>query len=174
MNTINQQLDISLRPRNSNIRSKMARGANDYQVQLGTEDPSLDFYNDVQSISNYHNANGWNSGDGEFNNFLGVAYPPCVNLRCKNCKNECKTVKGLKWRKGGKECHKSCVLDAKNSQMDRIRGLSTDDSVKSGVIIEEQATMKSESTGISTTTKVVIGIGVLALLTGIGYLVLKK
>ena len=93
METINQQLNIVPTPRNSNMRSRMARGANDYQVQLGTEDPSLDFYNDISSISNYHNANGWNSAEGEFNNFLGygllfaLAYPPCVNDICRKCKN---------------------------------------------------------------------------------------
>lgn len=174
MRTINQQLNITPTPRNSNMRSRMARGANDYQVQLGTEDPSLDFYNDIQSISNYHNANGWSADSSSYSSFLG-GYPPCVNLRCKNCKNECKTVKGLKWGDGGKECHKSCVLDDKNAQMDRISGITPTPPIPDDTTLTSDNTTGSNSpTGMSTGVKIGIGVGVLLLTIGIIVLVKRK
>lgn len=173
METINQQLNITPTPRNSNMRSKMARGANDYQVQLGTEDPSLDFYNDIQSISNYHNANGWGE-EGEYNNFLGIGYPACIKLDCKNCKNECKTVQGLKWGQGGKECHKSCMLDKKNEQMGRIRGLSSTGAVKSGEIIPNEAAKQPQKAGMSTGAMIGIGAGVLLLVVGVVVIMKRK
>jgi hypothetical protein len=189
METINQQLNIDPVNRNSNIRSRMARGANTYQVQLGTEDPSLDFYNDIQSISNYHNANGWDLASGcrdignesfeqkdEYNEFLGIGYPPCVNLRCKNCKNECKTTKGLTWRDGGKECHKTCVLNSKNEQIDRIQELQNggvnSDAVKSGEIIAQEETEITEGMGMG--IKVAIGVSVIAIIGVAVYMIRKK
>lgn len=190
MESINQQLNIEPSNRNSNIRSRMARGAGDYQVQLGTEDPSLDYYNDIRAISGYHNANGWDFADGdrdlgneryeageEFNSavgFLGIGYPPCVNLRCKTCKNECKTVQGLKWRKGGKECHNSCVLAAKNAQMDRIGGTTTE--VIQEEIIPDGDSRQSQDNGgkgLSTGAMIGIGVGVLALGV-IAFIVIRK
>lgn len=179
METINQQLNIMPTPRNTTMVSRYARGANTYQVQLGNEDPSLDFYNDVQSIGGYHNANGWDAvpevESSDYNYFLGVGYPLCVNLRCKNCKNDCKNVKGLKWGQGGKECHKSCILDTKNEQMDRIETLSNPNS---SVPANNDATNNNKASeqtkkGLGTGAIVGIGIGVLVLVVGT-ILILKK
>ena len=176
METINQQLNIYPTNRNSNIRSKMARGANQYQVQLGTEDPALDYYNDSRAIENYRNADGWSLSKGnEFEEFSG-GYPLCMTALCRKCKNECKVTQGLHYRKdGGKECFKTCKIAEQEAQMGRIQGLQgggvNSDAVKSGEIIpqDEQAPV-----GMSMGAKVGIAVALVAVVGVAIYMVRKK
>ena len=187
METINKQLQIEPTNRNSNIRSRYARGANDYQVQLGTEDWSLDFYNDMQAIDNMSNANGWGLSSGErdlgkkmhstkeqYDDFSG-GYPICMTALCRKCKNDCKVTQGLHYRKdGGKECFKTCKVTEQEAQMDRIRGIQSggsSESVKSGEIIpqDEQAPV-----GMSTGTKVGIALAGLVIVGLSVYMLTKR
>jgi hypothetical protein len=185
METVNQQLNIVPTPRNSNYRSKMARGAMNYQVQLGTEDPSLDYYNDIRAIESYKNADGWDGdrdlgseamiAEEEYTEFSG-GYPLCMTALCRKCKNECKVTQGLHWRNdGGKECFKTCKVREKDAQMDRIQqmqgGGGSSQAVKSGEIIpqEEQA---PAGTGMG--TKIAIGIAVVAVVGVAIYMIRKK
>jgi hypothetical protein len=196
MRNINSQLGIplSLAPRNSNIRSWYARGMNDYQVQLGTEDPALDYHNDGQALAAYYNAGGWDSdnietdmdivlGEGrddypsdEFSNFV---YPACIKLECKTCKAKCKNEQGLKWRQGGKECFQTCKADELNKQMDRIRALETGQNpnltqpVNNVPATNARAGQNAQGQGVNTGTVVAIAVGVLLL--GVGAaLILRK
>tara|TARA_R110000868_G_scaffold165231_2_gene398155 strand:+ start:140 stop:712 length:573 start_codon:yes stop_codon:yes gene_type:complete len=189
MESINRQLNIGVTPMNTNIvPSRYARSANNYQVQLGTEDPSLDFYNDSQAIENMSNANGWNSVDrdlsGEtmsdldqyynsFGGFLGIGYPACVKSQCKECKSECKDTQGLKWLKGGKGCYQSCRDKKAEEQMGRIDSMSsggTTDVIKGGKIIGD-APVKA---GMGAGAMVGIAIGGVLILGLVGYLIMKK
>ena len=95
MNSINRQLNIGVIPPNITLPSRYARASRQYQVQLGSEDPSLDYYNDSASLDNMSNASGhgWENAEGdrdlgdemmadldEYNGFVGLAisYPACV------------------------------------------------------------------------------------------------
>lgn len=111
MNRYARQLHLGVPNRDVNIKSRYVRGMNKYQVQLGTEDWSLDFYNDTQALENMSNMDGWNDsteihGD-DYSNIGG--YPILLGGEKKECKNTCRNVKGLKWKKGGKDCYKSCI-----------------------------------------------------------------
>ena len=191
MESINRQLNIGVTPMNTNIvPSRYARSANNYQVQLGTEDPSLDFYNDSQGLRNMSNANGWQSdsaGIGSydekldnmeeyynaFGGFLGIGYPACVKSQCKECKSECKNTKGLKWRKGGKGCYQSCRDRKAAEQMGRIDSMSsggTTDVIKEAEVIGAAP----EKAGMGAGAMVGIAIGGVLILGLVGYLVLKK
>ena len=173
MKTINDQLNIGFvnHPRNTNIRPRYARASNMYQVQLGNEDPSLDYYNDIQSIKGYNNANG------EYSNILGltaiglVAYPACIKLECKKCKNECKVEKGLKWRQGGKDCYKSCIVREKTAFDERIRGIQ---SQNNNTVDENTDTRNQENQRNNTSTIVAVGIGAVLLIGGIILLTRKN
>lgn len=183
MESINEQLNIRI-PRNPNSVSQYARARDVYQVQLGTADPDLDFYNDTQGMA-MSNADGWDSIEGDrdlgaeaeaaaheaegYAEFLG-SYPICVNSRCKECKNDCKNVQGLKWTKGGKECHKGCVAQAKSDQMDRINALTTADAVKAAEVVDAAP----EKAGIGAGAMIGMAVGGLLIVGLVGYLVLKK
>ena len=182
MTSINKQLNIGVIPPNTNIiPSRYARATRQYQVQLGTEDPSLDYYNDAQSLDDMSNANGWGDcknidliseveGDEEFSNF---AYPACVKADCKTCKAECKSSKGLKWRKGGKDCYNVCRDRLRSEQMDRINediDAGNTDAVKGGRIVDENV----EKAGMSTGAKVGLAVGGLAVLGLSLFLILRK
>lgn len=186
---INAELGIplSLAPRNSNIRSWYARGMNDYQVQLGTEDPTLDYYNDGQALAAYYNANGWDSDNldtdasialGEQEDFSNFAYPACIKLECKTCKSKCKHEQGLKWRQGGKDCFKTCKANELQKQMDRIRALESGqnpnqtNTTNNTQNEDSRASENGQGKGISTGTVVGIAVGVLLL--GIGAALIIK
>lgn len=152
-------IGLSPMPKNINVRPWYARRSNMYQVQLGTEDPALDYNNDMNAIEDY-------------NNFLAPAvtvYPLCVKEPCKTCKNECKNEKGLKWLKGGKQCFQNCKQREKNAQMDRIRNY--DD--KGGSDIPTNNNPEGQR-GLSTGAKVAIGVGALALVGLTIYLIARK
>jgi hypothetical protein len=185
MRNINEQLHIGVTPRNTNIvNSAYARSANNYQVQLGNEDPSLDFYNDTQAIDSMSNANGWDSVEGdrdlgeemadveEYNEFFGVTYPPCAREDCRSCKNDCRDKQGLKWSKGGKGCYKGCRSDKKAELMSKIDALSSG----SGGVLKtaEIPPPPQEEAGMGTGAKIGIAIGGLLLVSLAGYLILKK
>jgi hypothetical protein len=186
MNTINEQLQIGVTPRNTNIvNSAYARSANNYQVQLGNEDPSLDYYNDTQAIDNMSNFNGWDSLEGdrdlgeemadveEYNEFFGVSYPPCAVADCKKCKNECKHTQGLKWGKGGKACYKGCRADEKAALMSRIDALSgggETGAIKAGEVID----VVPEKAGMGAGAMVGIAVGGIALIGLVVFLIKRK
>ena len=129
MKSINRQLNIGVTPMNTNIvPSRYARSANNYQVQLGTEDPSLDFYNDSQALESMSNANGWQS-DSEsidyderldymeeyynaFGGFLGLGYPACINVSLN-----VKIHKVLNGVKAVKDAIRVAVQSCKQSKM---------------------------------------------------------
>jgi len=95
--TVNEQLQIPVAPSSLNP-TRYTRGLTTAQPQLAYEDWSLDFYNDTQAINNMSNAV---TG--------GISYPTvCLSASCRYCKTKCKG-EGLKWLKGGKECHNECV-----------------------------------------------------------------
>ena len=189
MENINRQLNIGVLPRNTNIvPSGYARSTKNYQVQLGTEDPSLDYYNDVQSINSMSNANGWQSASGdrdlgaelmadldEYNNASGLlfAYPACTKSQCKECKSDCKGTQGLRWMRGGKSCYKACRTAKDKEQLDRIsalRGGGDTGAVKAGKVIEDAP--KGEE-GMGTGAMVGIAIGGLVIV-GLAVFLLRK
>lgn len=63
MRSINEQLNIRV-PNNPNIPSRYTRGLNTVMPQLGSEDWSLDYYNDMRSMENSSNADGNTGGKG--------------------------------------------------------------------------------------------------------------
>ena len=182
MESINKQLNIGLPPRNTNIVPRYARGMRTYQPQLGTEDWSLDFYNDTQAINDFANANGWGEdrdlgkeshlANEEYQEFLG-GYPPCLNQRCKTCKNKCKFEKNLKWGSGGKACHKGCVADDKAAQMARIDAIGTPSAVTQGLIAAKSAEAPQKA-GMSSGAMVGIAVLGLAVVGFVGYMAFRK
>ena len=151
MESYAQQLHLGLPNRNVNIKSPYVRGMNKYQVQLGTEDWSLDFYNDTQALENMSNMDGWNEDsdrdlteevfhDENYSNLFGTrsvfGYPAIVSGQRKECKQTCKDDKGLKWGQGGKQCYSSCVnqikLDKKGLSSDVLIGGGSDSGAGAG------------------------------------------
>jgi hypothetical protein len=189
MNSINRQLNIGVIPPNITLPSRYARASRQYQVQLGSEDPSLDYYNDSASLDNMSNASGygWENAEGdrdlgdemmadldEYNGFVGLAisYPACVKSQCKECKNECKSTKGLKWLKGGKACYNECRSRKASEQMDRIntaQGEGNIDAVKTAIVEED-----TKEAGLSAGAKVALAVGGLAILGISLFLIMRK
>tara|TARA_R110000787_G_scaffold11722_5_gene38468 strand:+ start:19904 stop:20464 length:561 start_codon:yes stop_codon:yes gene_type:complete len=186
MKSINRQLNIGVTPMNTNIvPSRYARSANNYQVQLGTEDPSLDFYNDSQALESMSNANGWQS-DSEsidyderldymeeyynaFGGFLGLGYPACIKSQCKECKSECKNTQGLKWRKGGKGCYQSCRTKLQTEQNANIASMSSKTSITAPPPIDT-----TQTAGMSMGAKIGMAVGGVVILGLVIYLIKKK
>jgi len=180
MNTINRQLGIGVAP-SPLTPTRYARGLKTSQPQLGTEDWSLDFYNDTQSIDDMSNANGddsWNNAVGLY----GIAYPICVTRKCRFCKTKCQG-EGKRWLSGGKACYNSCVatfiegkLDAKGKPIpSSISTLPTStDTQPTPTGQDENPIIVEQKAGLSTGAMVGIVVGGIAVIGLIGYLVLRK
>lgn len=179
MKSINRQLHIGV-PRNPNIPSRYARGLYSVQPQLGTEDWSLDFYNDIDALDNWRNAGGDRDisneilelDEGHYSDFLG-GYPPCVIARCKICKSECKDKQGLGWKDGGKSCHKQCVskyIADKKTSKNSINSAN----VPSATPDLSKNSPSGVNTGMSRGAKIGLAVGVVAALGLVTYLVIRK
>lgn len=180
MKTINEQLNIGIAP-SPLTPTRYDRGLKTAQPQLGTEDWSLDFYNDTRALANMSNLEGVPlRGQRElisqdsFSGFLG-GYPPCIDKKCKICKKGCQ-AKGLKWKSGGKECHKGCVAVAIQGKLDAKTdpNILTAPDVIGETMIAGVAPTKTGKTGMSNGAKIGITVGVIAVI-GIGaYLIFRK
>lgn len=164
MRSINEQLNIAV-PRNPNIPSRYTRGLMSAQPQLQYEDWSLDFYNDMQSLGNMSNACGETHSD-----FLGGYPPACIGIaRCQECKTRCKDGAGLKWKRGGKECYKTCVGEFKKAKSAAKAG----DTETTSVDLNTDMPTRTQA-GMSTGSKVALGIGALAILGTAIYMITKR
>ena len=180
MESINRQLHIDV-PKNPNIPSRYTRGLYSVQPQLISEDWSLDFYNDIDALDNWGNANGDRDisdeilelDEVEYSEFLGIGYPTCLIARCKMCKSECKDKQGLKWGKGGKSCYKQCIAKyiadkktADNAILNTATPSATPDLSKGAP--------EGVRTGMSRGAKIGLAVGVVAALGLVTYLVVRK
>ncbi len=111
------------------------------------------------------------NGQEEYSNVVGyligrmlsLGYPTCVKKLCRECKNECKTVQGLKWRQGGKECFKECKAGGGAATV----AMPTDE--ERALALEQL-----EDGKLGTGTIIAIGAGVLVVLGVVGYAIFKK
>lgn len=155
MESINQQLKIRT-PKNPLMPSRYARGLNTYMPQLGSEDWSLDFYNDTAAMENYSNFGV--AG-------LNLGYPTCFTTKCRYCKNECQG-KGLKWLQGGKACHTSCVasyIEGKGKAPSSSTPVPTNIPVPTDVAPVQSEPQKSGMSGGAVAGIVIGGVVVLGL-----------
>jgi hypothetical protein len=156
--SINEQLNIGV-PRNPNIPSRYARGLSTIQPQLGSEDWSLDFYNDIDSLRNFSNRNEWDSGS--YSSADGEA-------RRKACKFKCNFVR--KSRRA--DCFKAC-----DEKVERLQAEKEQDAMIDTGSNSTSPTMESASydkVGMSSGAKIGIAVGAVVVLGVVGYLIMRK
>jgi hypothetical protein len=187
MRTINEQLGIGIPNRNVNIKSRYTRGLHKYQPQLGTEDWSLDFYNDTQAIGNMSNACGEDTfsnlyGTGQCKDHCKSMFPSdkALEKSCdKTCESRCnrKTKCGTKgdtpFPKRSEVCQKAGLTSTCSGQLGGV-DMSGDSFDEQPDIDNESGEGTTVSSGMSTGAKVGIALGVLAILGVGGYLIFRK
>tara|TARA_B110000211_G_C13877326_1_gene463582 strand:- start:190 stop:726 length:537 start_codon:yes stop_codon:yes gene_type:complete len=169
LDSINNQLNIGV-PNDPNIPSRYARGLFTMQPQLGVEDWSLDFYNDIDSLRRFSSA----QGEDNYSGFLGIGYPACVRDVCRKCKNKCKNEQGLKWGKGGKSCHKTCVGEWRDAGKPIVNAPPPANAAAAKADEAALQASQDNTKGLSTGAKVGIAVGVLAVIGVVGYLIIRK
>jgi len=147
LQSINEQLNIGV-PNNPNIPSRYTRGLLSIQPQLGTEDWSLDFYNDIASLKNMSNADGYSNALG-YGIFCG-----------KKCA-AAKAAQGIPPKNGKKNKERWAAEQAQKAAGEAKNG-SAGKSSGSG------------SAKMSTGAKVGIAIGAVVVLGLVGFLILRK
>lgn len=159
---INEQLHIGV-PSNPNIPSRYARGLFSMQPQLGVEDWSLDFYNDIDSLGNMSNASGDDWGSGNFSNAGGYG------LFCgRKCVAE-KQAAGIPPKRSGRKGKHDAAFEATQQQQ-----AAQQQSVTTGGKGSSSSSGGGEKSGMSTGAKVGIAVGAVVVLGLVGYLVMRK
>ena len=155
--SINSQLGIGV-PNNPNIPSRYARGLFTMQPQLGVEDWSLDYYNDIDSMRNSSNASGdyietWSNGGG-YGIFCG-----------KKCQAE-KKAQGIPPKRGKKNI---AAFEAEQAAKAEQMAIQEAKQAK-----ESKNSSSSNGGKLSTGAKIGIGVGSAVLLGLIIYLIARK
>ena len=156
LDSINNQLNIGV-PNDPNIPCRYARGLFTMQPQLGVEDWSLDFYNDIDSLRRF------SSAQGEDNYSNATARFSCQ----ENCKRD------IKWFKNKERqiCMANCARLKMKEGVGKAKAKATADKIKQEQILTDNKDLEQ---GLSTGAKVGIAVGVLAVIGVVGYLIIRK
>jgi hypothetical protein len=160
--SINEQLNIGV-PRNVNIPSRYARGLSTIQPQLGSEDWSLDFYNDIDSLRNFSNRNQWDSDN--YSNAGGYG------LFCgRKCVAE-KQAAGIPPKRSGRGGKHDAAFESAQQQAMPPPPPPT---AGGGGSRGAGAVGGNGQGGMSTGAKIGIGVGAVVILGLVGYLIIRK
>jgi LPXTG-motif cell wall-anchored protein len=156
LGSINRQLNIGVAP-SPLYPTRYTRGLRTIQPQLGTEDWSLDFYNDTQAIINPYNADG----SDNFSN-AGGRRKMCKELGLSPSGGCTKALKDAGWKKGSASSAMAILASA---------GLTGG---VEGVLSSTPEVSASTSTGMSKGTKTALVIGGLAVVGIVAFIIIKK